>query len=149
MSVKELPNFPMDIPEMIKWMPHRPPFLLVDRVLKIEPGKGIHARKCISGTENVLMGHFPDQPIYPGVLTIEAIAQAATIFGQFMLPHGASEAKLTGISNARFRRSAIPGDVVDIYVDMTRMKSSFFWFKGRAEVEGEEICSAEISALLK
>lgn len=149
MSARELPEFPMEVAEMMKWMPHRPPFLLVDRVIKIEPGKGIHARKCISATENVLLGHFPENPIYPGVLTVEAIAQAATIFGQFTLPEGASEAKLTEITNARFRRSAIPGDVVELYVEFDRMRKSFFWFRGRAEVDGRVICSAEISALLK
>ncbi|RUO55833.1 MULTISPECIES: 3-hydroxyacyl-ACP dehydratase FabZ [Pseudidiomarina] len=136
-----------DIHEIMRLLPHRYPFLLVDKVVSCDAEKHIHAVKNISINENLFNGHFPGNPIFPGVLILEALAQAAGLLG-FKITEskpGANDLYLfAGIDNARFKRQVIPGDQLDLHVSFEKERRGIWVFKGRAEVAGELACSADI-----
>lgn len=136
---------PIDARGLMRILPHRYPFLLVDRILEVEPGKRIVARKNVTATEPHFTGHFPDNPIMPGVLQIEMLAQAGgAIF--LMLPENRGRlALLAGIEKARFRRPVVPGDVLEIEVDVVQTRGDIGWVKGVAKVDGKTVCEAQIS----
>ena len=124
-------------------LPHRYPFLLVDRVLEMNDSS-IVAVKNVSVSEPFFQGHFPQKPVMPGVLIIEAIAQTA---GIILLSRGENEGKLAylvAVDGARFRRMVTPGDQLRLEVQITKMKAKLGVVKGRAMVGDEEACSAEI-----
>ena len=136
----------MDINEIMRRIPHRYPILLVDRVLELKKGVSIKALKNVSINEHYFSGHFPKRPVMPGVLMIEALAQAAAILGFETLDLKTNENSLfyfAGIDGARFKRPVEPGDQLLLDVVLDRMKSGVFKFKARATVDGELAVEAD------
>ena len=123
----------MDIHQILKQLPHRYPILLVDRVLELEKGKRIKALKNVSINEPYFNGHFPHRPVMPGVLMLEALAQAAALLA-FDTPDDKTVYYFAGIDGARFKRPVEPGDQLLLHVALDRMKSGIFRFKARATV---------------
>jgi beta-hydroxyacyl-ACP dehydratase FabZ len=139
----------IDICGIMRSIPHRYPFLLVDRIVEMEPGKRIVAYKNVTMNEPFFQGHFPGAPIMPGVLIIEAMAQA----GAVLLLHDMEdrESKLvffTGIDHARFRRTVVPGDQIRFTLEVLKLRSRTCKLKGRAEVDGQLAAEAEILSAL-
>jgi 3-hydroxyacyl-[acyl-carrier-protein] dehydratase len=139
----------MDINAIVNCIPHRYPFLLVDRVLEMEAGKRIVAIKNVTMNEQFFQGHFPGAPVMPGVLIVEAMAQA----GAVLLLHDMEDrdSKLilfTGIDNARFRRPVIPGDQLRFTLEVLKRRTRFSKLKAIAEVDGELTAEAEIMCSL-
>ena len=139
-----------DIRRVLAALPHRYPLLLVDRVKSIDLGEKIHAVKAVSFNEDFFQGHFPGQPIMPGVLQIEAMAQAAAILGIETLEL-AGTGKLVffmGIENAKFRKPVTPGCLLDLEVEFSQKRSRVYKFKGKASVEGKVTSEAEFTAMI-
>ena len=131
-------------------LPHRHPFLFVDKVLEIDPGKRIVALKNVTADEPFFPGHFPDQPIMPGVLVVEALAQTAGILAVHERPELRGEiVYFVGIEKARFRRPIVPGDSVRLEVEVLRWRSFHARFSCTARVEGEVCVEAICSSMLK
>ncbi|WP_461516476.1 3-hydroxyacyl-ACP dehydratase FabZ [Porticoccus sp.] len=142
----------MDITEIKQRLPHRYPFLLVDRVVELDPGKRILAYKNITGNEDVFNGHFPNTPIFPGVMIIEAMAQAAGVLGFVTEDKYADDNALylfAGVDGVRFKRQVIPGDRLMLEAEIDSVKRSIWRFKCRATVDGELACEATILCALK
>jgi len=137
----------MDIQGILEHLPHRYPFLLVDKVTHLELGKSITAIKNISFNEPQFTGHFPQKPIFPGVLIIEALAQASGIL-VYRSTHSKPTAEklfyLVGIDNTRFKKPAVPGDQLLLQVDVIKSKRGVWKFNTMASVDGEIIASAEL-----
>lgn len=142
----------MDIHQILKQLPHRYPILLVDRVLEIEKGKRIKALKNVSINEPYFTGHFPHRPVMPGVLMLEALAQAAALLAfdaVGVTPDDKTVYYFAGIDGARFKRPVEPGDQLILEVELDRMKAGIFKFKARAKV-GEEIATeAELMCTMR
>ncbi len=137
----------MDIHQILKQLPHRYPILLVDRVLEIEKGKRIRALKNVSINEPYFTGHFPHRPVMPGVLMLEALAQAAALLAFDTLgtaPDDKTVYYFAGIDGARFKRPVEPGDQLILEVSLDRMKAGIFKFKARALVGTEVATEAEL-----
>jgi 3-hydroxyacyl-[acyl-carrier-protein] dehydratase len=137
----------MDIHEVMKYLPHRPPFLLVDQVLEMVEGESIVALKNVTMNEPFFVGHFPNRPVMPGVLIVEALAQAAGILAYKSTNTSPSDGVLylfAGIDNARFRRVVEPGDQLRLEVKLLRTKREMWKLEGHALVNGELACSAEL-----
>ena len=142
----------MDIHEILKQLPHRYPFLLVDRVLELEKGKRIKAIKNVTINEPFFQGHFPYRPDMPGVLMLEALAQAAALLAFDALGTGPSEDLVyyfAGIDNARFKRPVEPGDQLTLDVEMVRMKAGIFKFNCSASVDGTLAVQAELTCAVR
>jgi len=143
------PVFPLGVNEIKKLLPHRFPFLLVDRVLDFEPGSRIHAYKNVTANEEFFQGHFPKQPVMPGVLVIEALAQAGGLLYQLtnQMQGDSKQDKLfylVKVDNARFSRMIVPGDRVDLHVSLKRRIRNMALYEGVASVDGAEAARAEI-----
>ena len=137
----------MDIEAIMRQLPHRYPFLLVDRVLELESGKHIHALKNVTFNEPYFPGHFPHRPVMPGVMIIEALAQAAGILAfktVGVVPDTETRFYFVAIDNARFRRPVEPGDQLLLKVTLKRAFKGIWKFHGSAEVDGAEVASAEM-----
>jgi 3-hydroxyacyl-[acyl-carrier-protein] dehydratase len=137
----------MDINEILKYLPHRYPFLLVDRVVDFEPGKFIHAYKNISINEPFFVGHFPHYPVLPGVLIMEALAQTAGILSFKTLGIQSDSKSLfffVGIDNARFKKPVTPGDQLHLHVELLRHARNIGKYKAEARVDGEVVAEAEL-----
>ena len=138
----------MDINEIREYLPHRYPFLLVDRVAELDlEGKTIRAYKNVSVNEPFFNGHFPQHPIMPGVLIIEAMAQAAGILGFKMLDAKPSDGTLyyfVGSDKLRFRQPVVPGDQLTLEAKFVSRKRQIWKFECQASVDGKSVCSAEI-----
>ena len=137
----------MDIHQILKNLPHRYPFLLVDRVLEVNPGKSIKALKNVTINEPFFTGHFPHRPVMPGVLILEAMAQTAGLlaFSDDANKRDASSViYFAGIDGARFKRPVEPGDQLVMDVELLRQKAGIFKFKGIARVGDEVACEAEL-----
>jgi 3-hydroxyacyl-[acyl-carrier-protein] dehydratase len=142
----------MDIHKILKQLPHRYPFLLVDRVLEIDKGKSIKALKNVTINEPFFVGHFPHRPVMPGVLMIEALAQAAALLAFDMLgttPDDKTVYYFAGIDGARFKRPVEPGDQLILHVTLDRMKAGIFKFKARAMVGEELAVEAELMCTMR
>ncbi|MDB5778478.1 MAG: 3-hydroxyacyl-[acyl-carrier-protein] dehydratase [Polaromonas sp.] len=142
----------MDVHQILKLLPHRYPILLVDRVLEIETGKSIKALKNVTINEPFFMGHFPKHPVMPGVLMIEAMAQAAALLSFSTLgvtPDDKTVYYFAGIDGARFKRPVGPGDQMIMDVSLLRMKAGIFKFKGVTRVDGNIACEAELMCTMR
>lgn len=142
-------SLPFGVDEIQRCIPHRYPFLLLDQVIELVPGQHIVAIKNVSIADPILQGHFPNFPVFPGVLMIEAIAQASGILGRYSREHDYQEVLLTEISNCRFRQKVVPGDQLRFEVALEKKREPFYWFRGAALVAGRAIASVSISALMK
>ena len=142
----------MDIHQILKKLPHRYPFLLVDSVLELEPGKRIKALKNVTMNEPFFEGHFPHRPVMPGVLMLEAMAQAAALLAFEVVgsvPDEKSVYYFAGIDAARFKRPVEPGDQLIMDVTLERMKAGIFKFKGVCTVDGKMVCEAELMCTMR
>ncbi len=142
----------MDIHEILKRIPHRYPILLVDRVLELKKNDSIRALKNVSINEPYFSGHFPQRPVMPGVLMIEALAQAAAILGFETLEISPDDNALfyfAGIDAARFKRPVEPGDQLVLEVKLDRQKSGIFKFKARGTVAGELAVEADLMCTVR
>lgn len=142
----------MDIHQILKQLPHRYPILLVDRVLELDKGKRIKALKNVTINEPFFTGHFPHRPVMPGVLILEAMAQAAALLAFDTLgitPDDKTVYYFAGIDGARFKRPVEPGDQLVMDVSLDRMKSGIFKFKGTARVGDHIACEAELMCTMR
>ena len=142
----------MDIHQILKLLPHRYPILLVDRVLEIDKGKRIRALKNVTINEPFFTGHFPHRPVMPGVLMLEAMAQAAALLTFDMLgttPDDKTVYYFAGIDGARFKRPVEPGDQLVMEVSLERSKAGIFKFKGTTRVGDEIACEAELMCTMR
>ena len=138
----------MDIKEIQKYLPHRYPFLMVDRVTEFESHNRIVAIKNVSINEPLFLGHFPVQPVFPGVLIVEALAQAAGILAFKSLdrtPEDGSAYYLAGTDKTKFRRAVFPGDQLKLEVEIVRLRNQWMKAVGRATVDGELVCSTTLT----
>jgi 3-hydroxyacyl-[acyl-carrier-protein] dehydratase len=137
----------LDIEAIMRQLPHRYPFLLVDRVLECVSGQYIHALKNVTFNEPFFPGHFPHRPVMPGVMIIEALAQAAGILAfktAKVVPDKETRFYFVAIDNARFRKPVEPGDQLMLKVELKRAFKGIWKFHGSAEVDGVEVASAEM-----
>jgi len=142
----------MDIHEILKKLPHRYPILLVDRVLELETGKRIKAIKNVTINEQFFAGHFPHRPVMPGVLMLEALAQAAALLSFATVgetPDNKTVYYFVGIDGARFKRPVEPGDQLVLDVKLDRHKAGIFKFKARALVGEELAVEAELMCTMR
>ena len=142
----------MDIHEILKYLPHRYPFLLVDRVLSWEAGKNIVALKNVTINEPFFVGHFPHHPVMPGVLIIEALAQTAAILSfksSGTIPDSNSVYYFVGIDNARFKRPVSAGDQLRLEVGITRSMRGIWKYSARAKVDDNVVTEAELMCTVK
>lgn len=142
----------MDIHQILKKLPHRYPILLVDRVLELEAGKRIRALKNVTINEPYFIGHFPHRPVMPGVLMLEALAQAAAILSFETLgtaPDDNTVYYFAAIDEARFKRPVEPGDQLVLDVTLDRMKAGIFKFTGKASVAGEVVAEGLLTCTMR
>ncbi len=138
----------MNIQEILTYLPHRYPFLLVDKVIEFHEWKSLVAIKNVTINEPFFIGHFPGQPVMPGVLIVEALAQAAGIVilkSDPSLTHDKNLFLLAGLDDVRFKRMVVPGDQLHLHVGLVRQKREIYKFHCEAIVNGELACSAEIT----
>lgn len=138
----------LDIKEIKKLLPHRYPFLLVDKVEELEPGKRIVGYKNVTINEGFFQGHFPEEPVMPGVLIIEALAQAGAISVLSLDEFKGKIPYFAGINKAKFRRKVVPGDVLRLEVEMIKLKGCAGIGKAVATVNGEKATEAEIMFMI-
>lgn len=134
----------MDCREIMRVLPHRYPFLLVDRILEIEPGKRAVGIKNVTANEPQFTGHFPERPIMPGVLIVEAMAQLGAVL-MLQLPNYQDKLALfAGIDECRFRRVVVPGDTLRMEVEVLKVRGAFGKVKAQATVEGTLVTEGEL-----
>lgn len=142
----------MYIEEIRNYLPHRYPFLLIDRVLEIVPGQSIVAIKNVTFNEHYFNGHFPNKPVMPGVLIIEAMAQASAILSfksEGVVPDENSVLYFAGVDNTRFKRPVVPGDQVRFEMNIVRNMRGIWKYKGVAKVDDEVAVEAELMCALR
>ena len=140
----------IEIKGIMNLLPHAYPFLLVDRILEVEPGKRIVGIKNVTYNEPYFPGHFPGRPIMPGVLIVEAMAQTAGVLAFKSLPEGDQKKPVyfLGLDNVRFRKPVSPGDQLRLEVVITRHRQNIWGFQGKALVEGKLVAEADLLAML-
>jgi 3-hydroxyacyl-[acyl-carrier-protein] dehydratase len=142
----------MSVEDIMKVIPHRYPFLLVDRVLEVEKGKRIKALKNVTINEPFFMGHFPHRPVMPGVLMLEALAQTAALLSFHSMgqePGDDTVVYFVGIDGARFKRVVEPGDQLILEASIERAKAGIYKYKTRASVDGETAVEAELMCTMR
>ena len=137
----------MDIKEIMDIIPHRYPFLLIDKVIKIEENK-ITAIKNVTANEHYFQGHFPTEPVMPGVLIIEALAQAGAVALLSKDEFKGKIAYFAGINNAKFKRKVVPGDTLRLEVELTKIRGKAGVGYGVAYVEGKKVCEGELTFMV-
>jgi 3-hydroxyacyl-[acyl-carrier-protein] dehydratase len=137
-------KLPLGAAEIRDLIPHRYPFLLVDRIVELEPGLRAVGIKNVTQNEPFFQGHFPDYPVMPGVLIIEAMAQVGAVGVMAGGEHKEKLALFAGIDGVRFRRQVVPGDVLTMEVEIDRLKRRVGRGTGRAAVGGERVCEARL-----
>ncbi len=138
----------MDILEIQKWLPHRYPFLLIDKVLDLVPDQYIVAVKNVTMNEGFFQGHFPNNPVMPGVLICEAMAQAAAVFARYSEPQLLKEKNLylVGADNFKWKKMVLPGDTIRIHMRSQRKRNPLWVMEGDVSVDGKIVASGTISA---
>jgi 3-hydroxyacyl-[acyl-carrier-protein] dehydratase len=145
---------PMDINSIMQILPHRFPFILIDRIIELDPvpktdswvGRKVVAIKNVTINEPFFAGHFPHKPIMPGVLVVEALAQAAAICGYRSENKGPVDVMIASIDNARFRRPVVPGDQLRLTSQIVKDRGSIFYFHCEAHVDGQLVAEADMLA---
>lgn len=141
---------PLEINEIMELLPHRYPFLLIDKVVDYEVGKSLHAVKNVTINEPFFQGHFPIKPIMPGVLILEAMAQATGVLGFKTIEKSDDTLYyFAAIDNARFKQPVVPGDVVNIHVEYLKERRGIGKFACVAKVDGKVVCSADLMCARK
>jgi 3-hydroxyacyl-[acyl-carrier-protein] dehydratase len=151
MSAESKPGVILDVEGIQKLLPHRPPFLLVDRVVAFEKDTSLTALKSVTMNEPFFPGHFPGHPVMPGVLILEALAQACALMACLSMPPEEVVGKVTylmGIDGARFRKPVVPGDRVELKVVVTKRKGMVWKMTGQALVDGQVTSEAEFMAMI-
>ncbi len=140
-----------DLPTILELLPHRYPMLLVDRVVSLDPDKEIHAVKAVSFNEDFFQGHFPGRPIMPGVLQVEALAQAAGLLAikALGLEGSGKLVYFLAIDNAKFRAPVTPGHLLDLKVAFVHKRARICKFAGTASIDGNVTCEAEFTAMIE
>lgn len=140
-----------DILKIMELLPHRYPFLLVDRILELEKGKTIKALKNVTINEPFFQGHFPAEPIMPGVLIVETMAQAGGVLGHksIDMEEGQMLMYFMGIDKVKFRKPVVPGDQLILDVDILRQRKATFKMKGTAKVNNKIVAEAELLATME
>lgn len=139
-------TLPMDIESIKGYLPHRDPFLMIDEVLEFTPHESVTAVKYVRPEEPHFAGHFPGKPVLPGVLIIEAIAQAGGMLSHLSYPDLDPKPlyMLARVEDARFRQPVLPGDRLELHVVTDKVKRSMWWYKGEAVVDGQVVATATI-----
>jgi len=133
--------------DIMKILPHRYPFLLVDRITEFEAGKRIIGKKNVTINEPFFLGHFPDHPIMPGVLILEAMAQVGGVYAILAKEVGENQVPyFVGIDKAKFRKPVLPGDVLILALELLKVRRGIYNFKGTATVDGKLVAEAELKA---
>lgn len=139
----------LDINDIKKIIPHRYPFLLVDKIIECDDDSNIVGIKSVTMNEPFFQGHFPDFPIMPGVLIVEAMAQVACILGMRILKkEGNASVFFTGIDGVKFRKPVVPGDVLRLELTKVKQRGELFRFEGKALVDGQVVTQGTIQAVL-
>ncbi|HAR96615.1 MAG TPA: 3-hydroxyacyl-[acyl-carrier-protein] dehydratase FabZ [Deltaproteobacteria bacterium] len=139
----------VEITEIMSLLPHRYPFLLIDRVVELEPEKRIVAVKNVTINEPFFMGHFPGKPIMPGVLVVEAMAQAGGVLAFKSFPGMSGDVFFMGIDKARFRRPVVPGDQLRMVVEVVKHRREIWIFEGNTFVNEQKVAEARLMATLQ
>jgi 3-hydroxyacyl-[acyl-carrier-protein] dehydratase len=137
---------PLDVGDIMRLIPHRYPFLLVDRVVACEPGTSLDAYKQVTVNEPFFQGHFPGDPVMPGVLIVEALAQAGCLLSQLSVDVTGERPLyyLAGVDGARFKWPVRPGDRLDLRVEVERVRRGMWWYRAEASVDGRMAAAATI-----
>ncbi len=135
----------MDIKEIMEIIPHRQPFLLIDRIEELEPGKRAVGKKCVTYNEPFFNGHFPQEPVMPGVLILEALAQVGAVAILSQPENKGKTAYFGGIDKARFKKKVVPGDVLKLELEIVKQKGPIGVGKATASVEGKVAATAEMT----
>ena len=148
MTTDTLPALPLEAADIMRILPHRYPFLLVDRVVELEPGRRAVGIKQVTANEPQFTGHFPGRPIMPGVLMVEALAQAAGIAVLSLDEYRGKLGLFAGIDDCRFKRMVVPGDTLRLEVTVERLRGMFGRVKAVASVEGEVAVETTLSIII-
>ena len=142
------PALPLEAADIMRIIPHRYPFLLVDRVIELEPGRRAVGLKTVTANEPQFTGHFPGRPIMPGVLMVEALAQTAAVAVMTLEEYRGKLGLFAGIDDCRFRRMVVPGDTLRLEVTVEKLRGMFGRVRGVASVEGEVAVEATLSIII-
>ena len=142
------PTLPLEAADIMRIIPHRYPFLLVDRVIELEPGRRAIGIKAVTANEPQFTGHFPERPIMPGVLMVEALAQTAAVAVMTLEAYRGKLGLFAGIDDCRFRRMVLPGDTLRLEVTVEKLRGMFGRVRGVASVDGEIAVEATLSIII-